>query len=126
MAQSNKQIICQKYVINKVLIHNKKDLDITITKNSTINNKHHNLFNEILYRKILRVTLRNTLIHQNRFTDMEINEFAFLQLLMKFEEEIIEGNNNVQFDKFISSERNCEEIKNYINQIIEEIINLKK
>ena len=75
---------------------------------------------------IIRVTLRNTLIHQNRFIDMEIDEFVFLQLLKKFELEIIEGYNNVQFDKSISSERNCEELKNYINQIIEEIINLKK
>ena len=57
---------------------------------------------------------------------MEIDEFVFLQLLKKFELEIIEGNNKVQVDKFISSERNCEEIKNYINQIIEEKINLKR
>ena len=57
---------------------------------------------------------------------MEINEIVFLQLLKKFEDEIIESNNNVQVDKFIRSERNCEEIKNYINQIIEEITCLKK
>ncbi len=79
-----------------------------------------------MFNNVHRVTLRNTLIHKNQFIDMEINEFIFLQLLKKFEVEIIEGYNNVQVDKSISSERNCEELKNYINQIIEEIINLKK
>lgn len=58
--------------------------------------------------------------------EMEINELTILQLLKKFEGEIIESNNNVQVDKFIRSERNCEEIKNYINQIIEEITSKKK
>ena len=56
---------------------------------------------------------------------MEIKEAIFLQLLNKFEDEII-ANNNWQLDISVKSERNCEEIKNYINQIIEEIISLKE
>jgi hypothetical protein len=56
---------------------------------------------------------------------MEINESIFLRLLKEFENEIIENNNNGQFDNFIRLERNSEEIKNYINQIIEEIAKLK-
>ncbi len=48
-----------------------------------------------------------------------------MQLLNKFEDEIL-ANNNWQLDISIKSERNCEEIKNYINQIIEEIIRLKR
>jgi hypothetical protein len=57
---------------------------------------------------------------------MEIKEAIFLQLLNKFEEEIIANNNIGQLDISIKSERNCEEIKNYINQIIEEITSLKE
>jgi hypothetical protein len=57
---------------------------------------------------------------------MEIKEAIFLQLLNKFEEEIIANNNIGQLDISIKSERNCEEIKNYINQIIEEITILKE
>ena len=52
---------------------------------------------------------------------MEIKEVIFLQLLNKFEEEIIANNNIGQLDISVKSERNCEEIKNYINQIIEEL-----
>jgi len=57
---------------------------------------------------------------------MEIKEAIFLQLLNKFEDEIIANNNIGQLDISVKSERNCEEIKNYINQIIEEITSLKK
>jgi len=57
---------------------------------------------------------------------MEIKEVIFLQLLNKFEEEIIANNNIGQLDISVKSERNCEEIKNYINQIIEEITILKE
>ena len=57
---------------------------------------------------------------------MEIKEVIFLQLLNKFEEEIIANNNIGQPDISVKSERNCEEIKNYINQIIEEITSLKE
>jgi len=57
---------------------------------------------------------------------MEIKEAIFLQLLNKFEEEIIANNNIGQLDISVKSERNCEEIKNYINQIIEEITSLKE
>jgi hypothetical protein len=57
---------------------------------------------------------------------MEIKEAIFLQLLNKFEEEIIANNNIGQLDISVKSERNCEEIKNYINQIIEEITILKE
>jgi hypothetical protein len=57
---------------------------------------------------------------------MEIKEVIFLQLLNKFEEEIIANNNIGQLDISVKSERNCEEIKNYINQIIEEITRLKE
>ena len=57
---------------------------------------------------------------------MEIKEAIFLQLLNKFEDEILANNNIGQLDISVKSERNCEEIKNYINQIIEEIISLKK
>ena len=56
---------------------------------------------------------------------MKIKEAIFLQLLNKFEDEII-ANNNWQLDISVKSERNCEEIKNYINQIIEEITSLKE
>jgi 5'(3')-deoxyribonucleotidase len=57
---------------------------------------------------------------------MEIKEVIFLQLLNKFEEEIIANNNIGQLDISVKSDRNCEEIKNYINQIIEEITSLKE
>jgi len=57
---------------------------------------------------------------------MEIKEVIFLQLLNKFEEEIIANNIIGQLDISVKSERNCEEIKNYINQIIEEITSLKE
>jgi hypothetical protein len=57
---------------------------------------------------------------------MEIKEAIFLQLLNKFEDEIIANNNIGQLDISVKSERNCEEIKNYINQIIEEITSLKE
>jgi len=57
---------------------------------------------------------------------MEIKEVIFLQLLNKFEEEIIANNNIGQLDISVKSERNCEEIKNYIDQIIEEITSLKE
>ena len=57
---------------------------------------------------------------------MEIKEAIFLQLLNKFEEEIIANNNIGQLDISVKSERNCEEIKNYIDQIIEEITSLKE
>jgi|tagenome__1003787_1003787.scaffolds.fasta_scaffold20078262_2 hypothetical protein len=57
---------------------------------------------------------------------MEIKEAIFLQLLNKFEDEIIANNNIGQLDISGKSERNCEEIKNYINQIIEEITSLKE
>ena len=57
---------------------------------------------------------------------MEIKEAIFLQLLNKFEDEIIANNNIGQLDISVKSERNCEEIKNYINQIIEEITILKE
>jgi hypothetical protein len=57
---------------------------------------------------------------------MEIKEAIFLQLLNKFEDEIIANNNIGQLDISVKSERNCEEIKNYINQIIEEITRLKE
>jgi len=57
---------------------------------------------------------------------MEIKEAMFLQLLNKFEDEIIANNNIGQLDISVKSERNCEEIKNYINQIIEEITRLKE
>jgi len=57
---------------------------------------------------------------------MEIKEVIFLQLLNKFEEEIIANNIIGQLDISVKSERNCEEIKNYINQIIEEITILKE
>ena len=57
---------------------------------------------------------------------MEIKEVIFLQLLNKFEEEIIANNNIGKLDISVKSERNCEEIKNYINQIIEEITSLKE
>ena len=57
---------------------------------------------------------------------MEIKETIFLQLLNKFEDEIIANNNIGQLDISIKSERNCEEIKNYISQIIEEITSLKE
>jgi hypothetical protein len=59
------------------------------------------------------------------FLIMEIDESIFLQLLKKFEDEIIANNNNGQFGKFARLEKNSEEIKNYINQIIEEIARLK-
>jgi hypothetical protein len=57
---------------------------------------------------------------------MKIKEAIFLQLLNKFEDEIIANNNIGQLDISVKSERNCEEIKNYINQIIEEITSLKE
>ena len=56
---------------------------------------------------------------------MEINESIFLQLLKEFEDEIIANHNDGEFDKFERSGKNCEEIKNYINQIIKEIVSLK-
>ncbi len=57
---------------------------------------------------------------------MEIKESTFFQLLKEFEDLIIENNNKGQVDKFLTSERNCEEIKKYVNQIIEEITRLKE
>jgi coenzyme F420-reducing hydrogenase delta subunit len=56
---------------------------------------------------------------------MEIDEAIFLQLLKDLEDEII-ANNKERLDVFAKSEKNCEELKEYINQVTEEITRLEK